>query len=513
LDWLLEQDSMGTIVPEDRPAWLNLFTINVPVGARVFDWLSDSGDMVTPVSMRYRLQVKEARRWEIRVQTNRNAGDTCFALPDKGLPENLSGGILIRPGMIFHEIIAGDFQVNSGFGVVLGSSPVFSVSLGNPGSLHRLGKGIRLYSGSSNGNFFRGLAGSIVKGKSEFILFGSGKDLINQEVEGFGWKMGFTGSEVGITGIHVNNQFAPVIKEGWSSVWQPDSGRFSRAGIWGQTRLPFGILFGETGWSLKGDFGWIAGFRWFEAHGFSAVVRYAGCSPGYPVPFSLFQSGNNLTREGQRFIMSFRYAPARLIEWLGSAEVDLSKWPGSNAHFNNYSTRISQQMKYLSKNRWIATGSLQIDFLESEDSPQKLTWKLAFDSDPKLTGTVRFRAGFRQQIQGFGKGITKGSTADCSLVLMLADKSLRITGGLRIFTAENGTDPLYAYEPDVLYGWSAPVLSGSGTRCYITTRYKVMKNIDIEIKVSQTAYHDLKHLNEGNKGGLNGKVQLTWRGT
>ena len=143
--------------------------------------------------------------------------------------------------------------------------------------------------------------------------------------------------------------------------------------------------------------------------------------------------------------------------------------------------------------------------------PQKMTWKLAYDSDPKQSVNLRFRTGIRQQLQGFGGILTKGTTADCSLSLALAGKKLRITGGFRVFTVETGTDPLYTYEPDVQYGWSAPVLSGSGTRWFATIKWKLLKNMDLEIKITQTAYSDLKHLSAGNRGGVSGKVQVSWK--
>jgi hypothetical protein len=512
MDWLLDMDSSVAAVPGNRPDRRHVFTVSIPVGASPVNWVSDSGDLISPVSVRYRIRISEPHSWEFRMQTNQNTGDTCLTLPDTGIPVHLSAGILIRPGQIFRDVIIGDYQVNSGFGVVGGSSPVFSISLGNPGSLYRPGNGIRLHSGTDEGRFFRGLAWTIDFGKSELILYGSGKDRLHEEVTGFGWKKSYTSSAIGLSGIRVNIQFPPVIKEGWTAIWQPDSGKYSRIGLWGQTRIPFGILFGEAGWSPNGGFGWITGIRWFEAHGFSAVFRFSGCTPGYPVTYTLFQSGTGLTREGQRVIASFRYAPARQLEWLGSAEVDLSEWPGSNARFSNASTRISHQIKFLSKNQWTAAGSLQLDFLESGATvPQKLTWKLAYDSDPLQSGTLRFKAGFRQQVQGFNSIPSSGTTADCSVSAMLAEKRLRITGGFRVFTVESGADPLYAYEPDVLYGWSAPVLSGSGTRWFATVRCKIMKNIDLEIKIGQTAYSDQKHISAGNKGGMSGKVQVSWK--
>jgi hypothetical protein len=513
MDWILDCDTSSySLENAKRITGNQMFTLSIPTGANFLDWTSDSGKLISPVSFKYRLKASNSKHWDFRFQTNRVPGDTCFILPKDGLPEHMTMGFLICPGDIFREIIAGDFQVNSGFGAVVGSSPVFSVSMGNPGSLHRPGKGIRLYSGVAEGRFFRGVAGTMKLDKSELNFYGSGKDQVHEKLYGAGYKKSFLSSEFGFTGIHVKNLTSQKIKEGWSSAWQPDSGSYSRLGFWGQTKVPFGIVFGELGWSPIGGCGWITGVRWFDAHGFSAVLRLAGCSPGYPVTYTLFQQGASVTKEGQRVILSYKYAPARKLEILGSIEVGMAKWPGANDRFLDTSTRISQQLKLISKNLWSLLASFQLDFHQSEEAvPEKLVWKMAFDSDSRHSGKLRFRMGVRQQIQGFGNKLTCGTTADSSISWSLLENRLRITSGLRIFTVESGSDPLYAYEPDVLYGFSAPVLTGSGTRWFLTLRWKFPENLDFEFKVSQTTYSDISHLSEGNQGGVSGKVQVSWR--
>jgi hypothetical protein len=512
LDWLQDQDTVPRDLHPSRLVRTRMFTVGVPSGASVFDWVSDSGDLVTPVSLKYRVRFTEPRAWDFRLQASENAGDTCLRMSGEGIPGPISTGFLIRPGSVFKEIIAGDFQVNTGFGAVAGSSPVFSVSMGSAGSLCRVGKGIRLHSGIAEGRFFRGLAARMDLAGSELILFASAKDGIHEEVTGLCWKRSFTHSEFGVTGIHVNNQFPPEVREGWAAAFQPDSGRYRRIGIWGQARIPFGIVFAEGGCSGTGGYGWVSGIRWFETHGFSAVMRYMGCTPAYPVTYSLFQSGSATTREGQRLVATFRYAPSRTLEWLGAMEAGLSTWPGTNPKFSHPSSRISQQLKFQSKQQWTFTVSGQLDFSEACSSrPGKLTWKMGYDSDPKQSGPIRFRIGLRQQLQGFDDVLTKGTTVDCSFSLASAGKKFRITSGIRIFNVEAGTDPLYAYEPDVRYGWSAPVLSGSGTRWFTTVRWNIPNFFDLEWKITQTAYSDLKHLGAGNRGGVSGKLQLTWK--
>ncbi len=512
MEWLTDHDTMTGERVFERPSSNHLLTFGVPMGAELGKWISDSGGFVSPLSFKYRIKISEDRRWEYRMQTNQVAGDSCLIWPRSGLPDHLSQSFMIRPGAIFEEILVGDFQISSGFGAVAGSGAVFSVSLGNPGSLSRSGKGLRPYSGSTDGRFLSGMAGNMRIGSFELQMYGSGKDRLEETVTGFGLKRSFPGAEAGLTGMRVARRFAPEVSEGWTSLWQPDSGRFSRLGIWGQTRVPVGLLFGELGWSPGGGYAWIAGFRWFETHGFSFVVRYVGCSPGYPVTYSLFQSGNSLVREGRKIVASYRYAPGRLVEVLGCMEIGLSDYPGANPRFQNYSTRASQQWKYVSKDKWSCIGTIQLDFLESGGAvPCRLSWKMAFDSNPGQSGQLRFRAGIRRQIKGFGSVLSDGTTADCSMTMASVGKRILATCGFRIFSVDTGGDPLYIYEPDVRYGFSAPVLTGSGTGWFAVVRWRITENFDLECKVGRTAYSDLKHLTSGTPGGFSGKLQVSWQ--
>jgi len=510
LEWLSEIDSMN-LETSNTLTRRHLLTAGIPVGASVFDWVSDSGKRISPVNIKYRIRLNEPHRWEFRSQVSQTAGDSCLVLPATGIPEKVCAGFLIRPGNLFEEIILGDYQINMGYGVVVGSSPVFSISLGNPGMLQRQGKGFRLHSGTSDSRFLRGMAGKIAIGTSEWFLFGSGKDQTQEGVSGVGWKSSFSNMDIGFSAIQVHDQYPPAAGDEWAAAWQSDSGRYSRLGACVQRRFRFGILFGEMGWSPNHGTGQVVGFRWFESHGFSAVIRYSGCSPGYPVTYTLFQSGTKTTKEGQRFLATLRYSTNRSWEWLGSVQEELSRWPGSNARFNNALTRITQQLKYVSNNQWAALSSVQLDFLESAgEKPAKLTWKMGFDSDTKQEGLVRIKADFRQQLAGFGEVLTAGTSAGCSAGVALDHRKVRISTGFRLFTVDSGADPLYAYEQDVLYGWSAPVLSGSGTRWFAMIQWKTTHGLNIECKVVQTGYSDYKHLTAGNSGGLSGKLQIGW---
>lgn len=468
------------------------------------------------IGFRYRLKINRSNHWEVRLLADQDPGEHFRSLPVPCVPSHLSGGFLIRPGGMVREVVAGDFHVNIGFGAVLASAPEFVATLGEPGLLHRPGRGIRLHPGTDENRFFRGLATRLAWRQSEWILFGTGKqtafgrDTVPQQGVGAIYKLQLTNSEWGMCVAGFQRDTLSSQDPGWETVYREGTQTFIRSGIWGQCRLPFGILFGEAGWSPGRGTASVAGFRLFETSGFSAVIRFTSSSPGYPVWYTLYHSGTALTRSRSRLICSWKYARNRRVAWFGLLQAETDSWPGGD-RFLKPSMRTSHRLLLQFPNRWTLTGTATITFGESLASrPDALNWKIQLDTDPEIKAPLRIRAGIQQSVTGFGETPVSGITGELAAGLRLLNGKLRLISGFRVFMVDNGVSPIYAYEPDVLYGWSAPVLSGSGTRWYLNLRWAALPGLVIEGKVYQTGYSDLKHLSEDNRGGIGGKVQVGW---
>jgi hypothetical protein len=206
--------------------------------------------------------------------------------------------------------------------------------------------------------------------------------------------------------------------------------------------------------------------------------------------------------------LTFKYAPNRRLALYGSVLTQGDAWPDGDK-FLNPTTKISQRATCQLPNRWMATLTSTIGFGENESGlPDQAGYKMQVDTDPEIEERVRFRAGIQQTFAGFGSDIISGTTGDLNIGLRLMNGRLRMVSGCRVFSVEPGVPPLYAYEPDVLYGWSAPVLSGSGTRWFLTVRWEPLPGLSIEGKIYQSGYRDPAHWPDG--GGVGGKVQVVW---
>ena len=61
---------------------------------------------------------------------------------------------------------------------------------------------------------------------------------------------------------------------------------------------------------------------------------------------------------------------------------------------------------------------------------------------------------------------------------------LRLQG----FHASNWDNRVYVYENDVLYAWSIPSSYGVGGRAYLNLRWRIIDQLSLYLKVSETVY-------------------------
>ncbi|OFY45871.1 MAG: hypothetical protein A2X22_01155 [Bacteroidetes bacterium GWF2_49_14] len=467
------------------------------------------------VGFRYRLKINRYNHWEARFLADQDPGEQFRTYPLPGIPSHCSGGLILRPGGWIRDAVIGDFQVNAGFGAMLASAPVFSITLGEPGLLHRPGTGIRLHPGTDENRFFRGVAAKMARGRSELILFGTGrqtvvgKDSVAQEGCGIIYDLRFTNYNLGAGVVGFNHDSLSFGQEEWGSQFSSRTEAFIRTGMWGQCRLPFVIIFGEAAWSPDLGGAGVAGLRFFESHGFSAVIRFTGSTPDYPVWFSRFHTGTAPNRSRNDCTLSLKYVPNRRLVLYGSVLTQLDTWPDGDK-FLRPTTKISQRTTWQLPNRWMAALTSTIGFGENENVyPDAAGYKIQLDTDPEIKGIVRFRAGIQQTFAGYGSRIIYGTTGDLTVGLRLMEGRFRMISGCRVFSVKPGVPPLYAYEPDILYGWSAPVLSGSGTRWFLTLRWVPISGLSIEGKVYQSGYSDLDHWSEDQRAGFKLQVAFT----
>ena len=96
-----------------------------------------------------------------------------------------------------------------------------------------------------------------------------------------------------------------------------------------------------------------------------------------------------------------------------------------------------------------------------------------------------------------GPSAEQGFLAFTELLYKPGLKAYSGNAGLSYFETEGYNSRIYAYQNDVLYGFSIPVLYGKGFNYYINLQYRVNKKIRVWARWSQTFYSGTNHIGSG----------------
>jgi hypothetical protein len=106
----------------------------------------------------------------------------------------------------------------------------------------------------------------------------------------------------------------------------------------------------------------------------------------------------------------------------------------------------------------------------------------------------------RVELLWFDKNSSVAETGFSSFVDILYKPPMRSFSGnvrLQYFETDSYNSRIYAYEDDVLYGFSIPVFYGKGVRYYINAHYELFKQLSVWCRFAQTIYKDQNTIGSG----------------
>lgn len=149
-------------------------------------------------------------------------------------------------------------------------------------------------------------------------------------------------------------------------------------------------------------------------------------------------------------------------------------------------------------------------------SPQEENdWRLWFSCRLKADITWRNRAEIRQ-VNRRTAAKESGFLIYSELILLPPAKPWSGNIRFQYFETESYTSRLYAYEDDLLYTYSVPVLYGKGYRYYLNFNYLINNHLSVWLKLAQTRFPGKKSISSyldeiaGNRK-TEIRSQLLWR--
>ena len=520
----------------------------------------------SPQHIYTRFRSSKSKDYSIGMTLEKDAGERLWwgdTLPNKG-PDFFSFHAAIFNKGRLKSLVVGDYQLQFGQGLVLGAGFNFGKGAETITTVKRNNLGARPYTSVLEMNYFRGasVTYSIFK-KLDFTVFYSGKKIdgnLNNDLTQLSFE-DYTVSSLMNSGLHrtsteienknalseknagINFSFANNSKNvhiGYTSMgtWYSrpivrDTRGYSLFEFTGNHNVVHSI---DASWYFR-NFNFFGEMAISSSKGKAGTIGLlASLSPTVDFSFLYRNFARNFhSKYASAFAENYRPINEEGIywgikikpikAWTIAAYYDLFQFPwlkyrtDAPSQGNETLVRLTWQpskalviygqARYLNKQRNYTEDKKPLYFPENY---QKSNYLLHLDlkASDMIILRSRIQASKFQQIAPATMGL-----------YMMQEITFRmrpITASARyaLFDSDDYDNRQYAYEKDVLYAFSIPMLFGRGSRYYLLLQYRLNRHIDFWIKYAQTQYYNTDTIGSGwdevnNSRQREIRIQARWR--
>lgn len=521
----------------------------------------------SPWSTRARYLYRLGRTVSFGFTAEKDAGEEFFqGSQPHGFDFYSAHFFLHRPKGWLKTVAVGDYQLQAGQGLVLWSGLAFSRSPG-VASAARSSRGLLPYRSANENLFFRGTAATVGWKGGELTAFFSHKKTDANILEPDTVDAGIAAasvSSINYTGYHRTvGELADkdVLSETAAGVTATQQlGRLTLGGTLLGTRYgseiepqpePYRYFHfqGQTAVNASGFYSVL--FRNFYFFGEAAVsspelrlaqvhgvlanladgaemsVVFRKYDPGYFAPFANpFGESSSAGNETGLYVGG-RFRLAR--GWYASAYADYFRFPWLRYRVN----APSAGYEYLAQVEYEIRKKLLMYVRYREEVK---SWNTQLEGSPQYALQDHHRRGLRYHIaytvsdawqlntrmeaswfQAGNEEPETGLLAFQDVIWQPLEGPLTLKGRFTLFDVESYNARIYAYEHDVLYGFSIPFFQDEGMRWYLLAKWEVSRKISFWARVARTRVLDRETLGSGlnetavpHQTQLRAQVMIRW---
>jgi hypothetical protein len=512
----------------------------------------NAGYAGSPVKLFFRYTYSFYNRLSIGLSGEKDPGEQFFRGNQKNGFDFYSGYITLQNTGILKQITIGNFNVGFGQGLTL-SSGISAGAIPGTGNVRRYSRGILPSQSTNEGNYLRGVALVLKKWNFRLSLFYSNHkrdanvttpDTItgdDRSVSSFS-ETGYhripreiedknTLRETILGGnINFRNSFLSIGFTGFRSHWNASlESKIYPYNIYnfrGNENLNFGIdfqasirnsyLFGECSRSRNGGMAILAGMQVDPDPRLMFSLSLRDYQRNYQDLLSdaLGQNSTNANEEGILFTFNAAISPG--LGLTGYADLYRFRWlkyrTDSPSHGSEYQLqsdyaagkfiKMILRFRLRSKEINVPETSRPVNILEEVTS-----MTLRYQADCQVSDFLVLKSRFdwlRNRTGNLSPAFGYLLSQDLSYKLPV--KHLSLTLLYALFDTDSYNERIYAYESDVLYGYSVPAYSGKGLRCYILIGWSPWRWLDLWVRYAQTWYSDRNVIGTG-LDQINGKTK------
>lgn len=492
--------------------------------------------------IRYKYSFKNLLQYGVVAE--KDPGEELFKGTQKQGFDFYSVHFFMRNAGIVKALALGDFTVNLGQGLTQWMSQAYRKGP-DITTIKRQAAVLRPYNSAGEINFHRGFGITLAKNNWEATVFGSYKNLdanfvaadttllVGEDIVTSLQTSGYhrTKSEVEDKGIQRQIAFGGNIKYrfygfqvGLNAVQyqlktslQKSADPYNLFALSGKSfgnySMDYGYtyknihFFGEAATNNKKKLAFIQGMLLSVAGNVDVTMLYRNISPGYQSLYTSAFTENTFPTNEKGLYTGISIKPA--MGWRIDAYADMYKFPWLRYRVDapttgkEYMVQLTYQPnKIFSIYSRLRSESKPINYnpdgliLNPVISQPRQNWRTQLSV--KLNSIFTFRS--RVEMVWFdnkGAAAENGFTIFTDLLYNPMMKPLSGNIRLQYFETDGYNSRVYAYENDVLYGYSIPVFYDKGYRYYININYDINKHISLWAKWAQTIYSNKTLIGSG----------------
>lgn len=456
----------------------------------------------SPAHVQFRYDYSVRQQFGFRIAGEKDAGEPFFRGEQKYGFDHYSGSVYVKNLKWLKCAVLGDYRLNFGQGLVLGSS-MMSGKGGDVSTIRRFAEGVRPVATTNESELFRG--GAVTLGNSSWSGSLFAGDVTETNSNAFGGAVSYRRAHFSV-GLHAvcfgDYADTALAREKWQALFHPNrvNAGLSYHAVWRKQ-----LFFGEMAVNEKGKVSMLhtAVFTVNPVFRFATLVRYY--TTGYEAPmgrafrvtsgdcgeFGTYLAGHLVL--SRKIEADFFFDYYRLL-WLSyQTDAPIQGVDGGMT----LTCRLSRKSTLLMRYQWRskpknASGE---DYLRRLTGLNRHRIRLQWGNEPfpLLKLKTEVSAVFDRTD---GAKWNKGILMYQDVVLNFRKPQLSLYLRVAYFDTDSYDERLYAYENDVYYAFTVGSYYYQGMRAYLMLRYKI-QNFSIWLRISRTHYLNKETISSG----------------
>jgi len=487
---------------------------------------------------RYRFKYLNHISWGITAE--KDAGEEFFQGTQKNGFDFYSAHLSISDYGIIKTAIAGDFHAQFGQGLTLWTGQAFGKSI-DLLSIKRNARGLKQYTAVDENLFLRGGGTTLRFGKMEVTALASVKkvdanlqtDTINNidnifsslQLSGFHTTPGELQDKDAIleTVVASNVKYATRLlsigatfaRTSYEGDFQRNLGLYNQFDFNSNSSTSIGLdynftrknanLFGEISTTDNGGIGYVQGLLLALDRNLTFTALYRNYSRDFHTINKTAVAENSRPTNETGLLMGLESKFGK--QWTLSGYMDRYEFPWLRFGVD----APSQGFEGIAQLKWKPKRGTEIYFRyrhrlkpknSREEGPIDFVIPLTQDSyrinlSAKVNKSIRLKTRVEWTNYVHGEIEEKGFIAYQDIVYKALSSPFSFSARYALFDTDSYNSRVYAYESDVLYYFSIPAYANQGSRYYISTKYRVNRNLDLWLRWSQWLYNDRETISSG----------------